>query len=245
MKRFNTIFALLAVLLGSACEQQQRDKYTLRGRILESCDNPEPVEGVQVGLQLDKPVTMFNQGGAEYLDRVWTGPNGEFVLSYDEKIYNNIYINRLRDQGQSPSLLLTAIPHNRDLEVGDLYYNAPKADVSFTISTPYPFSDQDTLVLGGILSHIDVTPTEPRYLVGPFRDGQEVVYRKDVGGYAQTYFPDSTVFTNHSTLITSNQILWSPYYFKGQSESRGVPMLINSCQEQEMKIRLDSSMLDD
>lgn len=245
MKRLSSIFALVLILLGSACEQDKKeDKYKIRGRILESCDNPEPVEGVHVGLQLDKSVTMFNPDGSEYLDRVLTGPNGEFVLSYDEKIYSNIYIQRLRDGIGGPNLLMMGLPHNKSLNVGNLFYNRPTVDVRATIRTPYPFGSEDTLVLGGIAREFYNGTSKYKLIPGPFTNGKVVFSEKDRVGTVQTFLPDSLILENQDLIDLDYNMQGIPYHFKGhQDKGSGVGYYTNSCETINLEIRLDSTML--
>ncbi|MDR9443033.1 MAG: hypothetical protein RI842_09960 [Schleiferiaceae bacterium] len=244
MKNFSSLSILVIVFFLLACEKNQENaRYTLRGRLLRSCDNPEPAEGVQLGLWLEKSVTLGNPDGPEFLDHVVTGPNGEFALSYDQDIYNNIYIKKIREP-YSTRLLMMGIPRNKSLDVGTVFNLTPKTDMVFSIKTPYSFSSKDTLKIGGIARIKDGYGSAFRPIPGPFSDGQIVYQEKDAEGTVQTFFPDSLIFNENRDLIDPDYIFGLPFHFSGhRNRGSGIRYFINSCETRHFEIKLDSSML--
>lgn len=240
--------AALILLTAASCERIQRssgESHTLRGKLVQSCEETEGLEGVELGLFLDRGEMPFGgNSGSEYIDRVQTGADGSFELSYEAGIKTNIYLNKIRGQNQSPRLLMMGIPRNKDLDLGLVYHSRPEVDIRFTLDPKFPFSDQDTLSIGGLAGVFRNGSLERREIPGPFSKDQVIVYREGYDGTVQVYQTDSSVLDGDLTLVDPEFIRSIGFYFLGHFEQDNwTSYLTIPCEENEVKVVLDSSLV--
>lgn len=235
----------LILLTAASCERIQRssgESHTLRGKLVQSCEETEGLEGVELGLFLDRGEMPFGgNSGSEYIDRVQTGADGSFELSYEAGIKANIYLNKIRGQNQSPRLLMMGIPRNKDLDLGLVYHSRPEVDIRFTLDPKYPFSSLDTLLVGGLAGEFRDGSRHWREIPGPFSKNQLVVFKKNIVGSVQTYSAD---FSAYKEYMDPDFVTGLPYQFKGYSKYGGGALtLTEPCLENEIRLELDSSLL--
>ncbi|HYG16425.1 MAG TPA: hypothetical protein VEC12_11780 [Bacteroidia bacterium] len=160
------VIAILFIVAAATACKKDGDKYTVKGRLLKSCDNPVPVKNFTVYLYNDYK-SSSNTCNSGQIATATTNENGEFELSY-EKTCSSGKISLEYDVSFSSTALVDGIEPKKDYDLGDIY----KMDNGFytvKIKTNQAYTSSDTLFY-------DITNKGPndsnyQYVIGPFVDG--------------------------------------------------------------------------
>ncbi|HYG14878.1 MAG TPA: hypothetical protein VEC12_03925 [Bacteroidia bacterium] len=142
MRKANHILLLtglaMACLFLSNCKDLKKN-YSVKGRLLHSCDNPVPVKNFSI--HLDK-----GGGGCKgEIQRVTTNNNGDFMFDYDATCTSPTgFITLGYDVSFSSSILVGQIRENENEDLGDIYLK-DNGFYIIKIKTNQPYSSSDTL----------------------------------------------------------------------------------------------------
>jgi len=191
MKNINIFFLLAAVLLFTSCTKEPGAQYTIKGKLLKSCDNSAPVVGQNLVLEkYDK-----DNGKTEIISSATTDENGAYSLSYSavgKKSYVNL--NVLPQSGLGS--YLENIPIDEDMDINiyarDNYFYIIK------IKTDKPYTNQDTLFY--MQSAI-----ENGYIVGPFTDNQvlDTIVKTNAQGWYYVENAKPSLYINYAWKLGS------------------------------------------
>lgn len=151
----------------SNCKKDS-DRYTVKGRLLKSCDDPTPVPYAEIYLYNDYKSTAQTCNSGE-IARGTTNENGEFELGYNRACADGI-VGLGYDISFSTAYVAVAMKSNRDYDLGDIY-KKDNGFYLFKIKTNHPYTDKDTLFYNITPILLDSTY---KFIVGPFTDGQAV-----------------------------------------------------------------------
>ena len=160
----------------SACSALEGDKttYILSGQLVESCEKPEGVAGVELWLQKEK-----DAGKIEWLDNVTTAANGSFELKYEAgsgAAFGNVYIKKRGTY--SNAMIMMGIPTKQNLDLGLVYNEEQEVEVVISIDKVVPTTVNDTLYLGRdamFFSKGQLVKGNYLLIPGPFFEGQEIL----------------------------------------------------------------------
>ena len=140
----------MACIFLSNCKDLKKN-YTVKGRLLHSCDNPVPVKNVEVDLY----------GSCKGpIEGATTNSDGEFLIDYEAICTHAPSLISLQyDVSFSAARLVTNIRANEHEDLGDIYLKHNGFYV-IKIKTNQPYTFADTLFY-------DVT----KFRTGPFIDG--------------------------------------------------------------------------
>jgi hypothetical protein len=153
------------VILFTACPKKTEDiinkQYTIKGKLVYSCDNPTPVINKNVDLEFTSNGVLVNTIGL-----CKTDSNGIFSFTYDavgDHILPQFTIGV--ESGYSYNVVFYNVPINSSLNLGDIttqdnYFGIIKIQTSKT------YSSSDTLY------YIPGNPFIHNIFIGPFYDGQ-------------------------------------------------------------------------
>ncbi|HYG14875.1 MAG TPA: hypothetical protein VEC12_03910 [Bacteroidia bacterium] len=191
MKTAWVIFFTAFALTFASCKREG-DKYTVKGRLLKSCDNPVPVKNFTVYLYNDHK-SLSNPCNSGQIATATTNENGEFELGYD-KTCRSGGISLQYDVSFSSATLVDGIEPKKDYNLGDIYYR----DNGFyivKIKTNQPYTSSDTLFYditgGGKDSSYSIA-------TGPFYDGQVI----------DTLYETVVKMLNYPTTAVNESISW-------------------------------------
>jgi hypothetical protein len=238
------ISLLLFSILFSSCERQllQDDPefFTLSGRLVQSCENTDGVAGVQLSLFLDENNI---KGTGKRIAEAITDEDGNFTLTYEGGIEANIYLETFPSTNQSPRRLMMGIPLNQSLNLGLIFDERQRVDITLIARTDFNFSSQDTLKLGHAAAVLgDDGKFTHRKIIGPFSDGQVLAVLEDSPGTVQTFLE---LNAESSRLTDPDFVPHIGYFFqvKTPKSIRYSPYLTTPCTNQALEIVLDSAML--
>lgn len=130
---------IFTVILFVGCNPFNEDnkEYSIKGTLLQSCDNPTPVTGVKLILDYD-----CNCSSSKILQEVYTDSEGKFEFNYKTVAGNDIVIRGTQANGGGTKNYLFGIPINKDLDIGNLYNNDNFfAIVKLEVSRPTSLND--------------------------------------------------------------------------------------------------------
>lgn len=248
--QINSAIAACVALILSGCGDGHNDEtYTIRGKVLKSCDDPSGVAGYNVGLFRAEKQGPFNPtGGSEWLDQTVTDKDGHFELEYEGFSQPNAqpYIT-LRSFTESGSKrLMMGFPLNENLELPTVYRNLGYSKVKVGISTPYPFSERDSLIVPS--KFVQDTTGPQNMLIGPFQDG-EIVGEISASGHPQLYAYDHEMITEYKpTGLQINRSLMIRVLYRFSvtpiTSNKTLYAISEPCQQSTRYLRLDSAMLE-
>jgi hypothetical protein len=151
------LFAVTTVIF-FGCTKDTGEQYTIKGKLLKSCDNPEPIVGQNLILE------KYTDGGRskyETIGTTTTDENGIFSIKYSS-VGASSALN-LKPQEGSYSYLAN-IP--TDVNIEENVYTKDNFFYIIKIKTTNAYTEKDTLfyTLG----------SDTQYLVGPFTDNQAI-----------------------------------------------------------------------
>jgi len=171
----------MACIFLSNCKDLKKN-YTVRGRLLHSCDNPVPVKGYSVFL--------LNRDGGNCkgeIQRVTTNDNGEFLLDYESACSNGAdFISLEYDVSFSSAILVSDIKINENEDLGDIYMKNNGFYI-VKIKTNQPYTSSDTLFHGIHIAGKD------SYIKGPFVDNQIIDTLLETVAKAQNHFSTTSI----------------------------------------------------
>jgi len=144
---------VIACLFLSNCKDLKKN-YTVRGRLLHSCDNPVPVKDFKVDLY----------GSCKGpIEGTTTNSNGEFLINY-EAICTHVpsLISLKYDVSFSSAILVDNIRANENEDVGDIYLK-DNGFYIIKIKTNHSYTSSDTL-------YYNRTNLGSEFITGPFSD---------------------------------------------------------------------------
>ena len=152
MKKLTYILLGFSLLFFTDCRREK--SWIIKGRLLESCDNPVPVVGHVLFISSSKSIVN------PYIE---TDHLGNFALPYELDIRQNEYIE-LRDVNRS---YVVGLPKKENIDVGDIFlrYNH---FVSLELSVMRTTSALDTI----FFSYNQQNGEYRRYITGPFQNQQ-------------------------------------------------------------------------
>lgn len=121
MKKITTIilFLVFYTITMSSCKQvNEKQEYTIKGTLLQSCENSLPVGGIRLILDYD-----CDCNASKILAESFTDVNGKFEFKYSTVPGNDIIISGIQPNGGGTKNYLFGIPINKDLDIGNLYSN--------------------------------------------------------------------------------------------------------------------------
>jgi hypothetical protein len=136
-------------------------EYTIRGQLLQSCDNPTPVSGVKLILDYD-----CNCNSSKILQEIYTDADGKFEFKYKSVNGNDIVIRGNQANGLGTINYLFGIPINKDLDVGNLY-SSNNFFAVLKIVNKRQSTKNDT-----IFYDVYGSANFRRFIVGPFIENQ-------------------------------------------------------------------------
>lgn len=168
-----------SLLLLSDCKKETR--YVVKGRVMDSCFNGNPVDGVEFELQdLNRKKGELTIFVCSKHFRAFgnTNANGEFRLEYEHGCYEFVTL-KLKKQGMGS--VGWWFPPNQNIDLGDIVFkNNLKYFVVLTTDTAY--SNQDTLFFN--IKQVGFRGDSTfKFLTGPFTNNQ---------------FIDTVITTKHS-----------------------------------------------
>jgi hypothetical protein len=225
----------------SACSLFEGDKttYTLSGELVESCENPTGVAGVELWLQKEK-----DAGKIEWLDNVTTAANGSFELKYEAgsgAAFGNVYIKKRGTY--SNAMIMMGIPTKQNLDLGLVYNGWQEVKVSVLINTSIATSEGDSLSLGHNAGYLDNGNYKRLVLSGPFIEGQEILnytHEGSVQWYKSSIDYYKYVDTDYSVGPTIS------YFINGKSvntKMAGWPFAV-PCEQNIVTLVLDSTLFE-
>lgn len=153
---------IFTVILFVGCNPFNEDnkEYSIKGTLLQSCDNPTPVTGVKLLLDYD-----CNCSSSKILQEVYTDSEGKFEFNYKTVAGNDIVIRGTQANGGGTKNYLFGIPINKNLDIGNLYNNDNFfAIVKLEVSRPTSLNDTLFYDLFGAGNY-------RKTLIGPFTNG--------------------------------------------------------------------------
>lgn len=157
MKRITQILILVSLFLFSDCRREK--SWIIKGRLLESCDNPIPVSGRLLYISSSKSISN---------PVVQTDDEGRFSLPY-ELDYRQIEFIKLRDENK---IYLVGIPKKENIVVGDLY-SKDNFFALLKLQVNRATSVEDTIYYD-YLGYRGAMRNYRKFKVGPFTDGQVI-----------------------------------------------------------------------
>jgi hypothetical protein len=159
----NIVIIVSSIMLLNSCQKDENEgKFTIKGKLLNSCDKPEPVNGHQIFLEFSYGINnKYEQIAATTL------ADGSFELKYEKKnAMGEMTISGRQTNGSGTLNYLFGIPIGRDLDIGNLYLSN-----NFTafvrINTKRNTSMSDTLYYKRGKNFVFETS-----LIGPFNQNQ-------------------------------------------------------------------------
>jgi len=146
----------MACLFLFSCKDLKKN-YTVKGRLLHSCDNPVPVKDFKVDLYN----THHRCEGV--IQSAYTNADGNFILDYDATCSDNSSWLLLQyDVSFSSAALVEKIHTNKNEDIGDIYLKDNGFYV-IKIKTNHSYTSSDTLFY-------NITNLGSKYKIGPFND---------------------------------------------------------------------------
>jgi hypothetical protein len=160
---FTTLISISFAIFLNNCSKDNEEKFTIRGKLLNSCDKPEPVSGHQIFLGFSYGINnKYESIGAI------TNADGSFELTYEKKnAMGEMAISGRQGNGLGTRNYLFGIPIGRDLEVGNLYIENNFFAI-IRVNTKRVTTSNDTIFYSLIAGTNDFS----KFLVGPFTDNQ-------------------------------------------------------------------------
>ncbi|HYG14877.1 MAG TPA: hypothetical protein VEC12_03920 [Bacteroidia bacterium] len=164
------VIAILFIVAAATACKKDGDRHTVKGRLLNSCDDPTPLRGFTVYLYNDYRNLLNRWCNQGQIATATTNENGEFELSYEKTCSNGDISLQYDINSISYGSLVYNIEPNKSTELGDIFRknNGP---FQVKIKTNQPYSNNDTLFYG-IRPHI--LDSTYKFITGPFTDGQLV-----------------------------------------------------------------------
>jgi len=204
----------IACLFLSNCKDLKKN-YSVKGRLLHSCDNPVPVKDFKVDLYN----THHRCEGV--IQSAYTNADGNFLLDYDATCSDNFNELILQyDVSFSSAKLVQKIKINQNEDLGDIYLK-DNGWYEIKIKTNHLYTLADTLFYnitgGGSGDNFDYL-----FVTGPFKDGQKVntlyktVYKIQHGDRVKPMNHFSRWILKSGTVIHSDKYLWDgeDYYLE-------------------------------
>jgi hypothetical protein len=207
MKKLNktTIYIhliiLAFVLLFNGCVGD--DKFTIKGKLLTSCERPEPASGYQLLL-------TFNYGVNSKFEQIATTTNtdGSFEFTYEKKFpHGEMFINGRQSNGLGTINYLNGIPVGRNLDIGNLYSGINSCAL-IKIKTIRQTSQKDTVFYNKVAGQ----NIFKNYITGPFDDGQIL----DTLFYRNVQFYDLANYRSYSESSPSGALF--PFKLSNQTK---------------------------
>jgi hypothetical protein len=158
---------LIVVLIGlvTGCKDTSSSSYTLKGKLLKSCANGQPIRNFKLDLVTqDKPVK------SPVIVSAVTDVNGEFQFTYST-LYGNLCVQGTHIDGQGNQVYLSGIPVNQNINAGEIY-----ADSNFyfivKINPLRQTSSADTIYYHQTVDSQIHAMSFARKICGPFSVGQ-------------------------------------------------------------------------
>jgi hypothetical protein len=186
---FTIITIMIFALFLSNCRKDNGEKFTIRGKLLNSCDNPEPVGGHQLFLEFSYGINnKYEQIAAT------TSADGSFEFTYEKKnAMREMTISGRQANGSGTLNYVFGIPIGRNLEVGNIYSESNFYRV-ITIKSIRVTSKEDTIYYGlnnrGIFTKL---------ITGPFNQNQII----DTLNGRTPHFYDLTNYNAYSPLTNA------------------------------------------
>lgn len=159
MKTLVSFGLLCSLLLFSEC-RKDRNIYTLKGRLVTSCDDPTPLAGEEL---------YISATGGNSTESFITDSEGRFTLTYEDTWeLEYIAIKGSQRNGHGSLTYLSHIPMEKNLDVGTIYFRDNYFFLG-RISVQRPTSQQDTV----FYDYSNLTGFK-KFVTGPFQDGQVV-----------------------------------------------------------------------
>lgn len=178
------LLTLPLLFMASHCPKKNKAPRTLRGRIVAGCDGTPMAN---LNMMFSQQTTQFNTGGR--VGECTTDENGYFELIYTPE-HNGL----LTLYSHGP--VLTDIPLDDQLDLGDVYYSAA---VNFTVrlDVQNPYTDQDTLYYYDWNYPVSST-TWVKKIPGPFQSGFiDTVTNATFMDFPISYSKESTIKVNY------------------------------------------------
>jgi hypothetical protein len=160
---FTIITIMIFAIFLSNCRKDNGEKFTIRGKLLNSCDNPEPVSGHQLFLEFSYGINnKYEQIAAT------TNADGSFEFTYEKKnAMGEMTISGRQANGLGTLNYLFGIPIGRDLNIENLYIENNFFAI-IRVNIKRITTSDDTI----FYSLISGTNNFSKFLVGPFTDNQ-------------------------------------------------------------------------
>jgi len=153
------------ILLVNGCKDAD-EEYTIKGRVVKSCDDQEPISNLSFELWFDDDGTRGSQKLANGItDQMgsfsinYKSVNGAFNSSLDILTKNGTY-------GMKP--LLSKIPQNKSIDVGNIYVDT-NYFIIVRLKTSKSYTSNDTLFYS-----IASKSNQYKHVIGPFINNQVI-----------------------------------------------------------------------
>lgn len=168
MKNLFLLFVLCTFLLVLLSDCKRDGNYSVRGRFLRSCENPEPLRDVEVVLySIDETNIPIKTCKHNVRIAVKTDSEGNFEFSY-KKICSRLKLG-VRASAKPYSLDIVGIDIREDIVLGNVF-GVDSIPISLSIKTDTAYSNQDTLYCG--FRQTRTRDTFDLAIPGPFTDNQ-------------------------------------------------------------------------
>ncbi len=137
------IICLIITITG--CKKESADEqYTVRGRVVVSCDDLSPVKNYEVYLYNDYKRITPNSCKAGELGRAITDENGNFEITYTSTCWKGELILRYDFDNFSYRNLVIDMSANKNYDLGNLYQEN-NGFYTYKVKTNTLYTNEDTL----------------------------------------------------------------------------------------------------
>lgn len=177
------VFILSALLITSCKKKEENEQFTVKGKILVSCDDNRPVKNFEIYLYNDYKAVIANNCPKGELGRAITDEDGNFEITYKTTCWKGELILRNDYDNFSYRNLVVDIGANKDYNLGSIY-KENNGFYAYKIKTNTMYSDKDTLYYDikyksnpiVIDSTTWVFDSTYKYITGPFINDMLVEY---------------------------------------------------------------------
>lgn len=175
-----TLFFFQLLFTTYSCIQREDNpfitEYKVKGRLVQSCDNPTPIAHKLVILETDHTIKLFCKNNYKVVSRAYTDDNGYFELKYDKQNCISPLKVSIEDPNGHPTqnyALVTYLKGNENTNLDNVYLS-PTASYNYVIKTNTPYTQTDTLFYNIKYAYEGAKDSTPMAISGPFTNGQQL-----------------------------------------------------------------------
>lgn len=157
--------AASAFTINSCKKDDEKKEYTITGRIVQSCDNPTPVNNQSFKLKYLAAKALLGRPMVHEAGSCTTDKDGYFTITYVNIKQDDINLELIQDVGFGQNTVFSGIPQNTDLNVKDIYLKVPIYQIYKIKLSGISTSKSDTLIY-------EIGGQHDKNIIGPFLENQ-------------------------------------------------------------------------